>query len=382
MTLTLEDRRKTEHWFISRGLPHFIEDYSASKDIFTRALPLLTLVFVFEIFTALNFDWPWWANTLAVVGGLSLLVGMLLALNAWRRRRLFSLPTSVGVVEVALFLIGPPIIPLVFGAKGTLSLVTIAINVGLLAVIYLFTSYGVVPMTRWAVIKLWSQLGALVRLLTRALPLLLLFVTFLFLNPDTWQVAGHLYGIYFVSSLLLFVFIGAAFVLARLPQEIGDLNNFASAEEVRIEVAEAGLDGSSFSNEIVDVPMSRRQWGNTGLVVLVSQGIQVLLVGFIVAMFLLVLGLLTIRPDTEAMWLGGAPDDLFSMSFGNEKLILTEELLRVSIFLAAFSALYFTVVALTDSTYREEFFRDVVSEVRQALAVRVVYLDALRRGDP
>jgi hypothetical protein len=378
MALTSEERRRTEQWFISRGLPHFIEDYSASKDIFTRALPLLTLVFLVEMFTALSFDWPWWANLLALLGGFCLLTAMLAALNAIRHQRLLSLPRSVGAVEVGFFVLAPPVLPLVFGAKGTVSAVTIATNIVLLTVIYFFTSYGVFPMTRWAASKMWSQLGALTRLLTRALPLLLLFVTFLFLNPDTWQVAGHLYGIYFASSLLLFTLIGSAFVLARLPREIGDLNNFTSAEEIRIEVAEAGLDGSAFSDSIVDVPMTRKQWGNTGLVVLVSQGIQVLLVGFIVAMFLLVLGMLTIRPETEATWIGGVPNELFSVPFGHERLILTEELLRVSVFLAAFSALYFTVVALTDSTYREEFFRDVVSEVRQALAVRVVYLDALR----
>jgi hypothetical protein len=380
MTLSAEDRRRTEQWFISRGLPHYIEDYSASKDIFTRALPLLTLVFVFEVFTALNLDWPWWGNILAVVGAFALLGAILVGLNALRGRRLFSLPHRVGVVEVLLFVLAPPILPLVFGGKGEVGLVTIATNAVLLLTIYFFTSYGVVPMTRWAAVKLWSQLGALFRLLTRALPLLLLFVTFLFLNPDTWQVAGRLYGIYFTSSLLLFAIIGAAFVATRMPQEIGDLNNFTSPEEVRAEVAAAGLDGSGFSDVIVDTPMSRRQWGNTGLVVMVSQAIQVLLVAFIVAAFLLVLGLLTIRPGTEATWVGGKPPHkLLSVDYGHEQLVLTEELLRVSVFLAAFSALYFTVVALTDSAYREEFFREVVSEVRQALAVRIVYLDALRR---
>lgn len=379
MTLSADDRRHTEQWFISRGLPHYIEDYSATKDIFTRALPLLTLVFLFEVLTALNLDWPWWGNVLAVAGALGVLGAMLVGLNAMRRRRLFSLPQSVGVVEVLLFVLGPPLVPLIFGGKGEVSLVTVATNIVLLIVIYFSTSYGVVPMTRWAAVKLWSQLGALVRLLTRALPLLLLFVTFLFLNPDTWQVAGRLYGIYFTSSLLLFAIIGAAFVATRMPQEIGDLNNFASSDEVRAEVAAAGLDGSGFSGVISDTPMSRRQWGNTGLVVMVSQAIQVLLVAVIVAVFLLILGLLTIRPTTEANWVGGKPPHkLLSVDYGHEQLVLTEELVRVSIFLAAFSALYFTVVALTDSAYREEFFREVVSEVRQALAVRIVYLDALR----
>ena len=81
---------------------------------------------------------------------------------------------------------------------------------------------------------------------------------------------------------------------------------------------------------------------------------------------------------TVSEWIGGDRHVLFTVPFGHEQLELTEELLRVSAFLAAFSALYFTVVALTDATYRDEFFRDVVSEVRQALAVRLVYLNARR----
>ena len=47
-------------------------------------------------------------------------------------------------------------------------------------------------------------------------------------------------------------------------------------------------------------------------------------------------------------------------------------------FLAVFSGLYFTVSLLTDATFREEFLDDVVDDVRQALAVRAVYLS--RRG--
>ncbi|HEX2118343.1 MAG TPA: hypothetical protein VHF91_04100 [Acidimicrobiales bacterium] len=37
-----------ERWFRSRGIPHFIGDYSASRDVFTRAVPTLTVVVVLE----------------------------------------------------------------------------------------------------------------------------------------------------------------------------------------------------------------------------------------------------------------------------------------------------------------------------------------------
>ena len=47
---------------------------------------------------------------------------------------------------------------------------------------------------------------------------------------------------------------------------------------------------------------------------------------------------------------------------------------RVAGFLAAFTGLNFAVYLATDSTYRAEFREEVVAEVRQAFAVREVYL--------
>jgi hypothetical protein len=56
--------------------------------------------------------------------------------------------------------------------------------------------------------------------------------------------------------------------------------------------------------------------------------------------------------------------------------VITEELVRVSGFLGAFTGMYFTVVLSTDATYREEFAEDVAPQVRQAFAVRIAYLHA------
>ena len=56
---------------------------------------------------------------------------------------------------------------------------------------------------------------------------------------------------------------------------------------------------------------------------------------------------------------------------------LSVELFQVSVFLAAFSGLYFTVSAVTDEAYREQFFTEVMRELERAVGVRAVYL-ALR----
>ena len=46
---------------------------------------------------------------------------------------------------------------------------------------------------------------------------------------------------------------------------------------------------------------------------------------------------------------------------------------KVSVFLAGFSGLYLTVYAVTDETYREQFFAAVTRELERAVGVRAVY---------
>lgn len=52
---------------------------------------------------------------------------------------------------------------------------------------------------------------------------------------------------------------------------------------------------------------------------------------------------------------------------------LTAPLIKVSVFLAGFSGLYFSVVAVTDETYRGQFFTAITHEMERAVAVRAVY---------
>ena len=48
-------------------------------------------------------------------------------------------------------------------------------------------------------------------------------------------------------------------------------------------------------------------------------------------------------------------------------------LVKVSLFLAAFSSLYLTVATVTDETYREQFFGAILREMERAVRVRAVY---------
>ena len=46
--------RELERRFRSAGLPLLAEDYSATEDVFNRAIPLLAVVFVLEILGAIT----------------------------------------------------------------------------------------------------------------------------------------------------------------------------------------------------------------------------------------------------------------------------------------------------------------------------------------
>jgi len=50
----------------------------------------------------------------------------------------------------------------------------------------------------------------------------------------------------------------------------------------------------------------------------------------------------------------------------------------VSVFLAASSGLYFTVYAVTDSTYRQQFFDKIMRELARVVGARICYRE-LRR---
>ena len=59
---------------------------------------------------------------------------------------------------------------------------------------YALTALHARPIVGWALRRTFGSLGLLLPLATRALPLLLLFVTFLFINTEVWQVTSNLDG--------------------------------------------------------------------------------------------------------------------------------------------------------------------------------------------
>jgi len=373
---------ETERWFLKRGLPHFIDDYSLTRDVLTRAVPLLTLIFLVEVANAPKRDFPIWLDIVAVAVGFGILLGAWMLANHLRGRPLLARPESVGLFEVAVFVLAPPAIPLIFGGQWRSALATAVGNLLLLVVIFLGTSYGVVPMTRWAGGRTIRELEQVMSLLVRALPLLILFITFIFLQNEAWQITAELHGPYYWIVLGLFVAIGIGFSIIRLPREIGGLSDF-EPWDVAVRRA-AGTPAESLVGEVTDTtehhppPLSRRQWGNVALVVLFSQALQVILVSAMVFVFLFVFGVLVVTEPVARGFTDSAPNVLATLDLWGRQMVITEELLRVTGFLTVFAGLYFTVTAITDESYRTEFIGEILDEMRRSLAVRTVYLAALK----
>jgi hypothetical protein len=124
-------------------------------------------------------------------------------------------------------------------------------------------------------------------------------------------------------------------------------------------------------------PLSRNERRNVRMVVVVSELTLVTVVSGAMFLFLVVLGLLVLPVSLQETWIGAPPDILFTFDLFGERLGMTVELIKVAGFVAAFSALQFTVSLLSDRTYQDEFLGGLRDSLRESLAVRVVYLRAV-----
>jgi hypothetical protein len=347
-----------ERRFRRAGLPLFIEDYSAREDVFTRAAPWLALVFLGEMLGAVDLDWPLLANLGAALGGLAILLAAFGAVNLLRGRRFLAPPDDVGPVELALFVVVPALLPLIFGGQLVSALVTAAANAALLVVVYAVVGYGLFSIVRWTGSRLFAQLRAALALLTRAVPLLLVFALVLFINTEMWQVFSTMPDEFLASVGVLFLLAGSVFILVRLPREVGELE------------AGAGAAGP---------PLDRRERVNVALVLFVSQALQVLFVCVAVGAFFVAFGALAIGQEVRESWEVNDGTTLLTLSPFGQELQVTEALLRVSGGIAAFSGVYYAIAVLTDSTYREEFLDELTRDMGATFRERAEYHRLLER---
>jgi hypothetical protein len=326
--VTDAELHQIERWFVAHGLPYFVDDI---RDRVRGRLAAGRLVAVITLGVVLG------AAAGATVGVLTDTV-------------------SLGVSTGASVLIA-------------------------VAALYALQSLRAQVIAGWALRRALRSLGLLLPLLTRALPMLLLFITFLFINAEVWQVSSSLDGGVLWGTVLFFGAAAVLFLVPRLAEELDAFDDsivsadlMAASKGTPLEPAAQRLVDSD-----IDLPEEAQVAGlqmvNLVLVLVIAQAVQVLLLAVAVFGFFIIFGAVAINDDVIRSWTTEEPRHLLGLS------VVSEQLTQVSIFLAAFSGLYFTVYAITDELYRKEFFTVIMDELRRAVGARVVYRALRREAD-
>ncbi len=314
---------EAEQWFVDHGLPWFVPERRAAAGRALHSRHILV--------------------GLAVIVALGLAIGLLLA---W-------------VTD-----------------EASLAPATLMTLVGVAALAYAGAQLGAWPMARWAVRRTFASLRLLFPMITRALPLLLVFMTFLFINAEVWQVAATLDGGLLWVTVLLFAGCALGFLLVRLPDELDRVDREVDA--ARLVALAQGTPLEGYARTLAEregrirEPTEIHGLERTNLLVVLTvvQALQVLLLAVSVFVFFVLFGAVVMTHTVQQAWVQG---EIHALPWASN---LSVELLQVSVFLAAFAGLYFTVYAVTDETYRDQFFTQLKAELDRALGVRTVYLAA------
>jgi len=317
-----DDRAQAEAWFLEHGLPYFVDDRRADV---RRQLHRSRVVLVLVV-------------ALVVGGAAGVTVGLLREQDA--------------------------------GSNGFTTGLTVALVV---AALYALRALQTATIARWAAGRALGSLGLLVPLATRALPMLLLFITFLFINTEVWQVASALSPGVLGGSVLFFGLAAVFFLVSRLGEELDEVDDLDDADAVAAACAGTPFQDAARSlsdrdgDAEVDSDVVGLERANLVLALVIAQAVQVFLLAVAVSVFFIVFGAVAIDDKVINSWIGSKPDYLF------HQYVVSVQLFKVAIFLGSFSGLYFTVYAITDATYRQQFFTEILRELERAVGVRAVY---------
>ena len=246
-------------------------------------------------------------------------------------------------------------------------------------VVYGLTALRARPILTYALAQTGGSLRRLLPMATRALPLLLVFMTFLFINAEVWMMSAYLDGAALWVTVLLFILLGLLFFVTRLPEEIERADDDLDDERVVLVCRGTPIEGEAARLAqrkgllAQESHVVRYERANLTLVLVITQLVQTLLLSLSVFGFFLVFGAITMQQEIVEAWVVDA--GVHNLEWLPN---VSVELLQVSTFLAAFAGLYFTVFAVTDETYRNEFFTGVVDELERAIAVRAAYVASCR----
>jgi hypothetical protein len=353
---TPAELERYEQRFRRAGLPLFIEDFSPTHDIFTRATPLLALVFLAEVLGATSLDWPVWKNALAAVVALAALILGFGLLNGLRGRPFWSLPTRFGIPELAVFVLLPALLPVVTEGQLRQFFGVAFGNLVLIGLAYAVVGYGLIATTYWSLRRLAGDLAASITSMVRALPLLLVFSLVLFINTEMWQVFTGMPVAFILFSVAAFTLLSTLFLMVRLPKEL--------------DAIERDVDSGP--------PLRRLQRLNLSVSLVIRQWVQTLVVSCGVGLFFVAFGMLAITRHIYESWGIDPGGWSYDVQLLGHPMVISAGLVKVAVGIANFTGLYYSIALLTDSSYREEFLDTISDELRDLFTARAQYLE-LRR---
>ncbi|MEZ5295542.1 MAG: hypothetical protein R2697_04515 [Ilumatobacteraceae bacterium] len=345
------------------------------------AVPVVRGSRLVELFAGFNERVSGWAQFAVFAAGLGVLVGGFVVVNVVRRRPPFALPDDIGAWEVAAYLLGPAVLVAFVADNGWQDGVAIiAANAVLLLIAYAVTSYGFVPALRVGAVQAAHQVGTVTGLFARGLPIMLLITAFVFLNAEVWQVAHDFEPAYFVIVVATLVGLAGLFLGLQVPGEVRTLNRFndwaeieALAAQTDAPIVEARVAGIDPGAPVETPRLTRREVVNAGLLLMISQLVQAVLVGAVSAVFYVGFGLFAVRETTILQWTTTDElDPIVRFDFLGGEMVLTWEHIAVAGFIGAFATLQFAVSSINDATYREQFRGDTEDDVREVFAVRAL----------
>jgi len=368
--------RQTERWFVRSGTPTMIEGYGFVRHVLPRMLPVLAFVtlaslgWLVPLKTAGSQRWVLLGADLVVT-----VVVWLLTSAFVRRLPRFSRAGTIAILAVyGAMPIAVPLLQLAVDDEVTppggelvgFPIFFAVVFVGTL----LATTYGFGTLLRRAIGHAVYDLRNSVRLLGRALPMMLFVTLFLFFTGELWQAMNRLNWWRLLLIVGLFAAVTVLAAAARLRDEIGRVEQDLSPARLA-----AACQGTPLARVPIDelppgraLPLNGRQVRNLLLVLATRQLVQAMVVGLALFAFFLVLGLIVVTPDTAAQWIGAPVED--------SRLLpgMPIALFRNATLFGAFGGMYFSVTSMSDADHRRQFFAPIIDQVERTLEVRAVYL--------
>ncbi|MGH8919673.1 MAG: hypothetical protein ACRD0H_15310, partial [Actinomycetes bacterium] len=307
----------------------------------------------------------------AILVGLPVLLAWLVVRALRPRSQRVQLVVAI-VVTVMDVVVGTVTLPAVlFAGEPTPGppLLWWALSIASVLVMLVLIRFGGGAILLWALRRALRQISRIGTMAARVLPLLILVVIFIFFTGELWQVLNRLTRAQMWAVVGFLALIAVGFVTATFSDELPGLRaRSRTSAEVRAKVAGTPLEGAT------EAAVPRLSWPervNVVLVLFVAQAMQIVVFTVLMFVFFVVFGALVITPDGQTALLGdqtSPPGTLFGIPIG-----LSNAMLHVSLFLAAFSGLSFAASTTAEEPYRGTFFNPLLDEVALSLAARDAY---------